>query len=273
MNLCYSFQEIADDVWRRIESSQKTGLSYQEETITGNLLYTLNKNHPDAVRIRDFSKSEEALNGADWEWWIGNTSGQWLGMRIQAKRIKLPAENFGQIQTYKPPIKSNPNRKFQIDLLIENSKTPDLNAAYVLYTWSAKWPTLRAWPVYALIGLGPLAPQGVLFADAVGIKGINGNKLAQLAPICIPWHALVCACAIGRFGRESLAERVFSALEASRELAKTLKPEALSDAPVLKRPVSDLPHYLKELDSKHLAEIAKERHVRGFVVIDGDKIE
>lgn len=42
-------------------------VSYGEETITETNLLEIVRRHPMQVRLRTFTKHQEALNGADWE--------------------------------------------------------------------------------------------------------------------------------------------------------------------------------------------------------------
>lgn len=276
-DLCYSFQEIASWVWENIDRADRMGLAFSEETITETMLLKLAMRHPTEVRIKAFSKREEGVNGSDWEWWVGER-GNWFGMRVQAKRIKLPAETFDRLQSYG---RKDGSTVGQIDRLISRAREDKLNAAYCLYFISRRWPTLRAWPVYAFVGGGPISPQGCLIADASAVKAIAKDSLDDLAPVSVPWHLMVCRCAAGKMNSRSSAHASREVLGSSRQLASSLlRRDHVSDIPNFE-PRSELPRYMKFLredpesdrsaDFDPLRERARERGLKGFVLIDGSE--
>jgi hypothetical protein len=274
-DLCYSFQKIASWVWERIELAQTSGLAFSEETITETILLDLATRHPAKVKIKAFTKTEEGVNGSDWEWWIGQ-AGSWFGMRVQAKKIKLPAETFAPLQRYGVKKGSTVG---QIDKLLSQAKNDGLNSAYCFYFVSKKWPTLRAWPVYNFIGGGPISPQGCFVADATAVKAVGKDTLAALAPISVPWHLLVCHCAGGIFNSAASAGAAHAMLQTSRQLAASvLRSDDLGDDTHFP-PRSELPSYMNLLregsdglaglkDADPLRGYAKERGLKGFVLID-----
>lgn len=268
--LCHSFQRIADRVWRDIAEADDAGLAYSEETITETVLLDLHRDHRERIRVKAFSKAEEKRNGSDWEWWVGRP-GRWLGMRVQAKRITLPNEAFSQLRTY-GRTKSGGTR--QIDALISAATRDRLNAAYCFYIHSRKWPTLRAWPVYNVIGGGPIGPQGCFIADARAVRSTKANALSRIAPVCIPWHLLVCHCSSGALNGPSLADAAFAVLQTSVELAEAISlGSEVSEEPLLFPPVEALPSHLRRLaegdgaGEDQLREAALVRVLRGFVLI------
>lgn len=270
--MCHSFQEIGSWVWQRIELAQQVGLAFSEETITETVLLHLASRHPDKIKIRAFSKRKEAKNGSDWEWWVGQ-AGSWFGMRVQAKRIKLPSETFAPLQKYGRPKGSMVG---QIDKLISQAKADKINPAYCLYFMSSKWPTLRAWPVYNLTGGGPVSPQGCLMADASAVKAIGKDTLAALAPVSVPWHLLVCSCARGSFN-PGPGEAGRSMLNSSRQLAASILGTRFDDEPDFP-PRPRLPVHmelLREGTDRLAAETfdplgayAQQRDLKGLVLID-----
>ncbi|ESZ60191.1 hypothetical protein NL532_25805 [Mesorhizobium sp. C120A] len=265
--ICQSFQQKADWVWRQIADADRHGLAFSEETITETILLDLQREHPEEVRLRAFTKREEKNNGADWEWWIGRP-GRWLGMRIQAKRLALPREEFKQLQSYGRKNGSPP----QIDVLIAEAAKHSLNPGYCLYIHSRKWPTLRAWPVYGFVGGGPLSPQGCLLASANAVKATGSNALTRIAPVAVPWHLMVCHCAAGVFNR-GIADAAWAMLRASSELAGG----DLGDG--LFPPVEELPPHMRLLReagesdgiAAELRHIAIGRGLRGFLLIQEER--
>jgi hypothetical protein len=74
-------------VWNEQGHAFNHGLSLQEETLTEMLLLRMARDHgKHGLTVTMFNKTEEAINGADWEWII-RTRGCELALRIQAKRL------------------------------------------------------------------------------------------------------------------------------------------------------------------------------------------
>ena len=131
-DLCRTFQDIADSVWRDIAAAHKMGLPYTKETITENNLLHLCRRHPDEMRVFAFPKNNtkdseltEKETGADWEWWFGGESG-WLGLRVQAKKIKFPEDSFEELGF-------RGKKGDQLNNLIEQAEKFELNPVYCLY--------------------------------------------------------------------------------------------------------------------------------------------
>ncbi len=269
--LCHSFLQIADRVWREIDEADRAGLSYGEETITETILLELNRNHSVNVRIRAFSKQvEEPKNGSDWEWWIGRP-GSWLGMRIQAKKVKLPNELFHRLQTYET--KSMPDT--QINTLIKVAAQDKLNPAYCLYVHSRKVAPL--WRNGARCSAPSMSRNqyGCLIADALAAKSTGSNKLADLAHVSFPWHCLACDCAGSSDDGGTLAENAVAALKQSREMSGERGFGMLEIDRQIFEPVQELPEYMHGLvegpdDGERdgiLFGRAIERRLKGFVLL------
>ena len=271
--LCFTFQNIADRTWRAIADAHQAGLSYGEETITETNLLQLKRYHPKQIRIRAFSKREESKTGADWEWWIGG-HGRWLGMRVQAKRIKYPYDSFDRLQTYK----TNGEYNKQIDILIDKAKMENLNPVYCLYVSSQTPPPLRATTRFCRYRRRFY--MGCLIGDAVAVRSTGSNKLNDLAHVCHPWHCLVCDCsycpsAEGPPYGGYLADAAFALLKKSRDAGMEYRAEGLegyADFPLFE-PQQRLPDYLELIDARggspdeKLRKIAAERDLAGFVII------
>jgi len=91
----------------------------------------------------------------------------WFGMRIQAKRIKLPKETFYRLQKYH----AKNNRLSQIDNLLTEAKKDNLNAAYCLYFMSKKQPDL--------------GKDRCFIAGAFALKAAGKDTLSDLALVCV----------------------------------------------------------------------------------------
>lgn len=122
-----SFHYVSKDTYSWIRNQAHV----KEESITDRILYELNRNNPYVI-CHEFKRNEEALNGADWEWWLlfdnpfkthefykdtqslSNTVA--YRFRIQAK--KLLADNKDKNYVFRYANKND----FQIKLLIERAK-------------------------------------------------------------------------------------------------------------------------------------------------------
>lgn len=276
MTICQSFRELGALTWRRLEAAGSSGLFWSEETNTETILMELMQRHPSEVRVEAFAKGKEARNGADWEWWIGSHRGGWLGMRIQAKRLKLlPSEAFAGLQKQKA--KKQPLS--QIDTLIAEAKKDSLNPLYCFYSNSKKWPSSALW---AGTNVGTaLPPQGCFVAHAVAVKSTRSDALSRLTPFMFPWHLLVCP-AVTSAGTKSIAATAHSII--SQVIAggfPSVVPASafVGDFPIFP-PQEQLPEYMEflletessdggALDGGHaLSRRAAQRNLAGFVLIN-----
>ena len=74
-------------VWNEQSHAFKQGLSLQEETLTEMLLLRMARDHAKhGLSVTMFNKTEEGINGADWEW-IVRTPQCDLSLRVQAKKL------------------------------------------------------------------------------------------------------------------------------------------------------------------------------------------
>lgn len=208
VSLCQTFQELAAQTWQRLRDAERTGLFWSEETNTETILMELMRRHPHQVGVRAFTKAAEARNGADWEWWIGSSEG-WFGMRIQAKRLKLPSESFSKLQTQKA--KGQPDT--QINTLISSAYADRLTPAYCFYVFSNRWPSAALWAA-PRVNTSAISPLGCLIAHAGAVRSVGSNALSKLLPVAAPWHLLVCQCSISA-GSESLAAHMCGLLQQS----------------------------------------------------------
>ena len=134
-----SFHYVSKDTYSWIRNQAHV----KEESITDRILYELNRNNPHVI-CHEFKRNEEALNGADWEWWLlfddpfethdfykntqslSNTAA--YRFRIQAK--KLLADNKDKNYVFRYANKND----FQIKLLIERAKEVRAIPLYAFYS-------------------------------------------------------------------------------------------------------------------------------------------
>ena len=167
--LCQIFRELGSQTHQRIGAARVSGMRWSEESNTEHLLLTLSTQCPDQVTVRAFTKRREAEVGADWEWWFVGPRGAY-GMRIQAKRIKLPSEVFSHLR-YRP----KGHVHDQMTSLIRAATVDNLTPAYCFYVASSAGPT-----------------SGCLIGHAQVIERARSSSLKSLHPYLHPWHRLVC---------------------------------------------------------------------------------
>jgi hypothetical protein len=144
--------------------------------------------HNDRVTIRPFRHHEEALNGADWEWWFyaGDVG---FGMRVQAKRAK---HNGSYDLRYRI------NGRLQSDLLIEDAAASACLPVYVFYNHTT-WPAPKSRKDLASTGcrhsITDQRHLGVTVTSALTVQRTLLQPRASTSYVrnrSRPWHALLC---------------------------------------------------------------------------------
>ena len=278
MSLCHHFMDEAQWVWRRIDEATNAGFGFGEETITETILLNLHRDFPNAVLVHPFTKSKERKNGADWEWWIGR-DGNWIGMRVQAKRIKLPAERYESLfYQY-----DKDSAETQIGNLIESAKQESLTPIYILYTHSKKHIPMPAnICICQLLGFQTQDLNGCLVSHAQDILDRDSRRLSDILPIAFPWHCLVCPCIADiddqpPSGPADYIERLLR--RSGDEPSTSEEGEIEKKERFVSRAVEELPEHMQILrnrddpEGKYLGKIAKERGLGGFKLIDLGALE
>ena len=158
--------------------SNDVRVSYSEETITETNLLEIRRRHPEHVHIRTFTKAQEAVTGADWEWHI---IGQKLTakMRVQAKRTQR--DNVLKIK-HEVPTSGAQQRQLLIDGAIDDNMKP-IYCIYCTERQRSIWKQARRWPMYEDF------QAGCLLADASDVP-LTTRRLGEIENNCIPWHYL-----------------------------------------------------------------------------------
>lgn len=135
-----AFERLAELTWKRLHYGHILGCTQSEETITDvNLLDLKMLNSPD-IRVYKGTKSEEAICGFDWEWWIGSDSSGWWRYAVQAKRLKLPDYRYSSLRHFVPK-----SGRFQIDLLDAYAKQHNAIPLYCFYNCVEEWEARLGW--------------------------------------------------------------------------------------------------------------------------------
>ncbi len=95
--LKHHLNKVCDEVWQRLESSKKYGISQGEETLTDNLLLYLASQKLPTLKIIQTPKDKESVKGTDWEWWIGNRKTGFLRYAVQAKKLDLLTGRYASL--------------------------------------------------------------------------------------------------------------------------------------------------------------------------------
>jgi hypothetical protein len=167
-------------VWNEQGYAFNHGLVLQEETLTEMLLLRMARDHSKhGLVVNMFNKTEEGINGADWEWIIRTPSCE-LGLRIQAKRLyhKSTSEDYGGLKLKSP----------QVDKLIKQAGT-----SIPLYVFFNHDHGMNS----KLLNGGDEKPYrgrsywGCSIASAKKVKDAKSNKLSALKKHMKPWHRLL----------------------------------------------------------------------------------
>jgi hypothetical protein len=271
-SLCEAFQALSGQTADRLIAAHKSGMRWSEETNTEHILLTLRAQFPSQVAVESFSRRREAVNGADWEWWFLGRTGAY-GMRVQAKRIKLPNEIFTHLR-HRPKGHSRDQMTSLIDEAVKDGMTP----AYCFYVASKHLPV-----------------HGCLIGHAQLIQQARSYRLRELMHCLVPWHRLVCGAVQDADICETAAQAMIDASGPSSALIDTSSQKSASTKLTASHPVPFLagrdrpaPEYVmdlaRELDAtgggwttaytvaEHLpdeVEAHEGRRTRGIVVFRG----
>ena len=134
-NLRTVLERLAADTWDRIPLVRKLQLAFGEETFTDLLLLDLMLRAGQRGRILPSTKPVEAVQGTDWEWWIGSDALGWIPYAIQAKRIAKNGTRYASL-THKL------DGTLQIDLLERYAAAQQSFPMYCFYN-SVPSPNLK----------------------------------------------------------------------------------------------------------------------------------
>jgi len=177
-----SLRRAAGRVWRDMADAERLGLFLNEETITESaLLFLARRNTGNGLFVRPYSKREEKLVGADWEWWYVDRNRS-VTMRVQAKRLYPTSEYCGL------RVKGQ-----QIDTFINMVGTS--HPVYVFYNDKQHGGQVVSGNGAAAACCDPSQSRndwGCTIAHAAQVKCVSSNRMADLLSVSMPWHCLLC---------------------------------------------------------------------------------
>lgn len=193
--LCNTFKRLAHDTWDNIHKSRQVNFQLKEETFTDINMLAIKARHDGQVKTKVFTKRQEGINGADWEWWFLGLTGNWIGFRVQAKIINLQSSEFEHLH-YQNPI----THIYQCDKLIQNALTrrnPKI-PLYCFFIQTDNNAYLNSWTCRTV----PYAKDiyGCSITSAFKVKQLratNSKHITDLQVDLRPWHCLVCCSGYG----------------------------------------------------------------------------
>ena len=172
--------ELADATSHNLDFAHRPGVrvSYGEETITETSLLEITRRHRRRTRLWMFSKHQEALNGADWEWHIVGRR-RTLKMRVQAKRLQR-----NDILRVKHRVASS--GKQQRQLLIDTALADRMRPLYCVYCAERQ---RSIWTQTSTPDGIHSYELGCLLIDATKVP-LSTRRLREVEHDCFPWHFL-----------------------------------------------------------------------------------
>lgn len=195
-SLCDMLSKISRGVRKEIDEAFKVGVPYWEETVTQRVLLRLKKEQPRAIRIFSvpFLKRQESFYGADFDLWIRDDSGLWLGLRVQAKIIDPETARFKNL-FYKR------NEVYQVNILIESAKKDKALPIYLLYVGKNKLNTGKN-KLGNLLGYCPYGKRAHQWANwwlsaeyvrqHIGARGADSLQNIASEKAIWPWQCFAC---------------------------------------------------------------------------------
>ncbi|MGR3761086.1 DUF6615 family protein [Roseobacteraceae bacterium NS-SX3] len=175
-------RSLAGWAWNRQNDAKKHGLSLQEETLTEMLLLRLAKEcGPLGLDVNMFTRPQEKLNGADWEWYIKGPRCA-VRYRVQAKRLYSSGPLKGQYGGHNPA-------GTQTDNLIKMAGTSCV-PLYIFYNHSSSAVFNRR----GSAGFRGPSFWGCAYACAKSVKTVKSRKPSDLIKVMHPWHELFDFC-------------------------------------------------------------------------------
>jgi hypothetical protein len=184
-HLCHTFLTLAVETHDRLNAARSVGHQLLEETITDLNILALKSLHPTEIYCQTFSKPQEGINGADWEWWLTNpTRSRWLGLRVQAKVLELKSDTFAHLH-YRP----KRGRAYQSTRLKAAAEADGLIPLYCMY---AHPPASAAgWAIHGSSEAYGCALLQVKEVERLRRRG-KSNDFVSVMSRTVPWSCLVC---------------------------------------------------------------------------------
>lgn len=194
-NVGASLAGVAVSVGRRIAQSLRVNISSPEVASTRDVLIGLMDAIPNLV-VQDIGGTrQEAITGADWEWWIEGER-QWFRMLVQAKQLSNDLNHYSLGATV------GKNGPLQVDRLLSASIGRGIPAIYALYNPSLANLDYVSDNCFAYTEgkCLPVGAEGItLLSASVAKQLLHRNAkgysvkvpLAEVSPEAVPWSCMV----------------------------------------------------------------------------------
>lgn len=184
-HLCHTFLNLALETHDRLKAARSVGHQLLEETITDLNILELKRRHPTEIYCQTFTKPQEGINGADWEWWLTDpTRSRWLGLRVQAKVLELKSDTFAHLH-YRP----KRGRAYQSTRLKAAAEADGLIPMYCVYAHPPASAT--GWAKYGSSETYGCALLQVKDVERLRRRG-KSNDFVSVMSRRVPWSWLVC---------------------------------------------------------------------------------
>lgn len=173
-------EEISKDIWGLLTAAHHLDVRLGEETLTDLASLQLSRARP-AVQVRMLPKRDEAVLGADWDWWVGSSTSGWVRILIQAKKLFLPDATYRHLRH---KVADDGLPEFQFDRLEAYASAKGALAYYCFFNGGVDYPPATpAWGC-TLAKLEDLRSAHAK-RGARDFFSIHGNGRA------LPWHNVV----------------------------------------------------------------------------------
>lgn len=261
--LCETFRALAFRTHDQLGRGRRVGHQPLEETFTDTNILELKDRHPTEIHCRAFTKYHEGVNGADWEWWLTNSSmSTWLGLRVQAKVLHLESDTFFHLH-----YRSGKSRTYQLAKLKRACAKEGLIPLYCFYVHNSS-AGVRGLScssfAYSAESYGcSLAP--LAHVEALQKRG-EVNDLTSVLSGALPWHCLVCCKRHGGTDLPTWSWSLISTAFGLRQPTVGKRPRGKSSSGPAIGPRSQAPSYVYAALEGRESDVSP-RDVRGILVV------
>ncbi len=242
--------------------ARRVGHQPLEETFTDINILELRDRHPGEIHCHTFTKPQEGINGADWEWWLTDASmSTWLGLRVQAKVLNIRSNAFDHLHYKSGKAKVYQSRKLKRECVREG-----LIPLYCFYSYSHKHPVPSCGSFAHAAEAYGCALASLAHVEALQKKG-EVHDFSSVIKGTLPWHCLVCCSG---FGGENLPDRAWLLLQSGLGVKAPRQRFSASQESLAQRqpigPRSQAPQYVRAIIEGQLPDSAPQ-NIRGIVVV------
>lgn len=181
-------ENLASDTWERLRDSYSLKISQGEETITDLLLLELKRSNCPNIKMIKSSHENEATQGTDWEWWIGDNLNGWVRLAVQAKKVDLNSLRYPGLTK-----KVGPNNTYQVDILEQFAQINNALPVYCLYNYLRLNNLINYWHSslpFDKKQLGCTITPSVVIRNTLNEHGLKNFRYIHDDTRTLPWRCL-----------------------------------------------------------------------------------